>query len=311
MTQTLFDRRRQFQIQKTALHRYGRQASFLYDRVVDDLLDRLTYITRTFETAAILSDPTGRCADHLRQQARNGPLVQTVWSTAWSSVRQAGFGPSDVVADDELIPFAADSLNLVISPLALHWANDLPGTFRQIHRTLQPDGLLIGALLGGETLTELRDVLTSAELEVRDGAALRVIPSVNVQIIGGLLQRAGFALPVVDQDHLTVRYDSLIDLIRDIRAMGGTPAFTQNDTPLLTRRILERADTLYREKYQDPDGRLRATFQVIYFSGWSPHHSQQKPLAPGSARHSLKDAVQALDMDRSPDPDEGHDDMGS
>ncbi|WP_350335421.1 methyltransferase domain-containing protein [Coralliovum pocilloporae] len=289
MTSRLFNRQQQFAIQARALRYHGNKATFLYEAAVDDILDRLSVISRDFAQTVALTDPTGYLSTGLRALPNIGQITRTAWSQDQDP---------DLVTDEEVLPFSRETLNLIVSPIALQWANDLPGILIQARRALKPDGLLIGSMLGGETLYELRDVLTTAELELRDGAALRVIPSLDIQTMGGLLQRTGFSLPVIDQDAITVRYSTFIDLIRDIRAMGGTSAFADKRTPALNRSILHRAEALYQEKYSDSDGRIRATFQIISFSGWAPHESQQRPLEPGGAKQRLEDAVRAFDKDK-------------
>ncbi|WP_289052511.1 methyltransferase domain-containing protein, partial [uncultured Methylobacterium sp.] len=182
------------------------------------------------------------------------------------------------------------SFDLAVSLLALQHANDLPGALVQIRRALRPDGLFVGCLLGGRTLTELRQVLTQAESEVEGGASPRVAPFAEVRDVGGLLQRAGFALPVADVETVTVRYGDPFGLMRDLRAMGLTNALRERRGGL-RRETLMRAAALYAERFADPDGRLRATFEMIWLSGWVPHESQQKPLRPGSAQARLADAL--------------------
>ena len=198
-----------------------------------------------------------------------------------------------VAADEEALPFAGASFDLVVSALALHWVNDLPGTLLQIRRVLKPDGLFIAAMAGGETLTELRQSLAAAEAEIEGGLSPRVAPFVEVRAMGSLLQRAGFALPVTDIDRLTVRYASLAGLFRDLRAMGATNALAERHNKPLRRTTIARAAEIYAERFADPDGRLRATFDLLWISAWAPHESQQQPLKPGSARMRLADALGA------------------
>jgi len=189
------------------------------------------------------------------------------------------------------VPLEPESANLVLSPLSLHLVNDTPGTLIRIRRALKPDGLFLAAIPGSGTLQELRDVLLSAEAELTGGASPRVIPFADVRDVGALLQRAGFSLPVVDAETHTVRYDSLFPLMRDLRAMGMTNPLAGRSRVPVTRRFFVRAAELYAERYSDPDGRIRATFSIIYASGWAPHESQQKPLKPGSAKMRLADAL--------------------
>ena len=193
------------------------------------------------------------------------------------------------------------SVDLVVSLMTLHWANDLPGALSQIRRALRPDGLFLGTLLGAGTLKELRGVLTEAELAERGGAQARVSPFADGFDGAGLLQRAGFALPVADVDRLTVRYPDLFALIRDLRAMGETNVLAGVVRPL-TRPIIARAATLYAERYGDADGRIPATFEIVNLAGWAPHESQQKALPRGSARVRLADALGVMEHGRNGEP---------
>jgi SAM-dependent methyltransferase len=200
-------------------------------------------------------------------------------------------GPLRVAADEEALPFADGSLDLVVSALALQSVNDLPGVLAQIRRALKPDGLFLAALLGGETLTELRQAFAAAESEIDGGVSPRVAPSADVRDLGALLQRAGFALPVVDTDRLTVRYATAFDLMRDLRGMGATNALIERQRVPLKRATLLRMASVYSDRFSDPDGRLRASFDIVWLSGWAPHQSQQQPLRPGSAKARLADAL--------------------
>jgi SAM-dependent methyltransferase len=198
---------------------------------------------------------------------------------------------ADVVVDEEALPFASGSLDLVVSALALQFINDLPGTLVQIRRALRPDGLFMAALIGGDSLAELREAFAQAESEIEGGASPRVAPFADVRELGGLLQRAGFALPVVDSDRLTVRYKTVLDLMRDLRRMGATNVLAERRRTSLKRTTLFRLAEIYAERFADVDGRLRATFEIAWLSGWAPHESQQKPLKPGSASQRLADAL--------------------
>ena len=193
-------------------------------------------------------------------------------------------------------PFAEASLDLVVSALALQWVNDLPGTLVQIRRALKPDGLLMAAMLGGDTLIELREAFASAESEIEGGLSPRVAPFADLRELGALMQRAGFALPVVDSDRLTVRYESAFALMRDLRAMGATNVLAERRRAPLRRATLMRMAEIYAERFADADGRVRATFEIVWLSGWSPHESQQKPLKPGSASQRLADALGAKEV---------------
>ena len=198
--------------------------------------------------------------------------------------------------DEEALPFADGSLDLVVSALALQFVNDLPGTLIQIRRALKADGLLLAALIGGDSLTELRQAFAAAESEIEGGVSPRVAPFADVRELGALLQRAGFALPVVDSDRLTVRYNSVFALMRDLRRMGATNALNERRRSPLRRATLQRMADIYAERFADPDGRLRATFEVAWLSGWAPHERQQKPLKPGSAARRLADALGAQEI---------------
>jgi SAM-dependent methyltransferase len=180
-----------------------------------------------------------------------------------------------------------------VSLLALQGVNDLPGALIQIRRALKPDGLLVAALLGGGSLAELRQAFAQAEGELEGGASPRVAPFADLRDLGGLLQRAGFALPVTDSDLFHVRYASPFGLMRDLRRMGLTNALNDRRKTPLRRATLLRAAEIYAERFADPDGRVRATFEIVWLSGWAPHESQQKPLRPGSAKMRLADALGA------------------
>lgn len=191
------------------------------------------------------------------------------------------------------MPVAPDSFDLVVSALALQWIDDLPGALVQIRRALKPDGLLLACLIGGASLAELRASFIQAEVEREGGASPRVAPFVDVRELGGLMQRAGFGLPVVDTETLTVRYDDMFRLMADLRAMGATNAVTTRSRKPLRRATLMRAAEIYAERYSDPDGRIRASFEFVWMSGWAPHESQQKPAKRGSAQVRLEDALKA------------------
>jgi SAM-dependent methyltransferase len=201
-----------------------------------------------------------------------------------------------VVADEETLPFRDASLDLVVSALALQFVNDLPGTLIQIRRALKPDGLFLAAMIGGDSLVELREAFAQAEAEIEGGVSPRVAPFADLRDLGALLQRAGFALPVTDADRLTVRYASPLALMHDLRRMGAGNALTERRRMPLRRSTLRRMIEIYAERFSDPDGRIRATFEIVWLSGWAPHESQQKPLAPGSAKTRLADALRAQEI---------------
>ncbi len=210
---------------------------------------------------------------------------------------RAGFAPEqpDVIADDEFLPFADGSFDLVTSVLALHSVNDLPGTLIQIRRVLKPDGVFLAALFGGETLRELRLAFTSAEVAALGGASPRIAPFADVRDLGGLLQRAGFALPVADLDRTTVRYGEPMRLLTDLRAIGETNVLVQRRPNFLSRSLLQNVITEYVQRFGDERGCVPATFDIIYLIGWAPHESQPKPLRPGSAKTRLAEELKRPD----------------
>jgi SAM-dependent methyltransferase len=275
-------------------------ATFLLDRVAADFADRLAAVLRRFDRAADLGTPN----DALRRVLADSGKVATVVAVDALAARSlprfgetAGeAGTIAIAADEELLPFADASLDLAASALALQFVNDLPGTLIQIRRALRPDGLLLTALVGGDTLTELRQAFAAAEAEIEGGVSPRVAPFIDLREAGALLQRAGFALPVTDVEKLTVRYASPIALMHDLRKMGATNALVERRRRPLRRATLARMADIYRERFADPDGRVRATFEIVWLSGWAPHASQQQPLKPGSARTRLADALGTKEM---------------
>lgn len=260
-----------------------RSAMFLLDHVLDDVIDRLQLVNRTFGTAVDISGWEPDLCTTLRDRALTGKAIRLAPFVAR--------GRPAAIIDDELLPLGDGRCDLILSMLNLQFVNDLPGLLAQARRALRPDGLFLGALIGGESLHELRTCLSEAELEISGGLSPRVSPFAEIRDLGNLLQRAGFALPVTDRDRITVRYGSLTDLVRDLRAMAATNILNDRRTLCPPRLLFPMAAALYAEKFADPDGRLRATFDIIWLSGWAPHASQQQPLKPGSARTSLADAL--------------------
>jgi len=256
--------------------------TFLVDRIAADLAERLGAVLRQFEVAVDLGTPTEAVRDALSDNAAIGMLVG-----ASALPRRA---PA-IVADEEALPLRDGALDLVVSALALQFVNDLPGALVQIRRALKPDGLFLAALLGGDTLGELRQAFAAAESEVEGGVSPRVAPFADVREMGALLQRAGFALPVTDVERLTVRYSSPFILMGELRRMGAANALAERRRTPLRRATLQRMAEIYAQRFADPDGKIRATFEVIWLSGWAPHESQQKPLRPGSAQARLADAL--------------------
>jgi SAM-dependent methyltransferase len=245
--------------------------TFLLDRAADDIDERLHAVLRNFTDAADIWTP----AEWLRGPARE---------------RFNGLTRLDPDTP-EILPLEPQSLDLAVSGLAFQFVNDLPGVLAQIRRALKPDGLLLAAMIGGDTLTELRQSFAAAEAECEGGVSPRVAPFADLRDVGGLLQRAGFALPVTDLDHIVVRYDHAFALMRDLRRMGATNILFERRRKPTRRSTMLRMAQIYAERFADPDGRIRATFDVIWLSGWAPHESQPKPLKPGSATARLEEAV--------------------
>lgn len=258
---------------------------FLFDEVGARLLDRLDDVNRDF---ARVLDLGGRAAG-LAGRRGVGGIVSADLSEAM--VRLA---PSPrVVADEEALPFADAAFDLVVSNFALHWVNDLPGALIQVRRALKADGLFLAAMPGGETLHELRRSLLEAEAAVEGGASPRTSPFADVRDAGALLQRAGFALPVVDTDTITVTYADALALMRDLRFMGEANAVVARRKAMTRRETLFVAAAKYHALFADKDGRLPATFEILFLTAWAPHDSQQKPLRPGSAAARLSDVLDA------------------
>lgn len=269
---------------RRAINSGDARAAFLLDLAAEEIADRLSVVERTFDKGVELFGVTGATGAACLATGKVGEVTRIELAGTVSAGNMATSGL-------EAIDLPARSANLILSPLNLHVTNDTPGTLVQINRALVPDGLFLAAIPGAGTLQELRDVLLATEAEMTGGASPRVIPFADVRDIGDLLQRAGFALPVVDMENYTVRYDTLFDLMKDLRAMGmANPLLGRSRKPL-NRAFFIRAAQLYAERYSDPDGRIRATFSILYVSAWSPHESQRKALKPGSARLRLADAL--------------------
>jgi SAM-dependent methyltransferase len=260
---------------------------------------RIAAVNRSFEDGLDLGSRE-------RSFERLAPLARH-WVRAGPDLR-ARSGPPEVEASEEAVPFAAETFDLVTSALSLHAVNDLPGALIQIRQVLRPNGLFVGALFGGETLTELRQSFAEAELEILGGVSPRVSPFADVRDLGGLLQRAGFALPVSDLERTVVRYAEPVKLFTDLRMMGETNVLAERAKHPLRREVLEAALRSYRERYSDSDGRVRATFDIVYLTGWAPHESQQKPLRPGSAKTRLADALGTREIPAGEKP--GDDNLG-
>jgi len=255
-------------------------STFLLERVAEELADRLASVLRTFPCGLDLCTPT----DALRRALARSDKIDAIIAAHALVQAEAGRTGLAVAADEEALPFRDGALDLVVSALALHFVNDLPGTLVQIRRALRPDGLFVAALFGGDTLTELRAAFAAAEAEMEDGISPRVLPFADLRDLGPLQQRS-------EVDRLTVRYASPLALMHDLRRMGATNPLVDRSRRPLRRATLARMLEIYAQRFADPDGRIRATFEIVFLSGWAPHESQQKPLAPGSAKTRLADAL--------------------
>jgi SAM-dependent methyltransferase len=264
-------------------------ATFLIEHAAEDFAERLSAVLRDFDLAADIGTPT----DVVRRaiERRVGDIVAVDPVAAHLAGERLA-----VAADEEALPFRDASLDLVVSALALQFVNDLPGTLIQIRRALKPDGLFLAAMVGGDSLAELRAAFAEAESEIEGGVSPRVAPFADLRDLGALLQRAGFALPVADVDRVTVRYDSPLALMHDLRRMGATNALAERRRAPLRRATLRRMMEIYARNFTDADGRIRATFEIVWLSGWAPHESQQQPLAPGSAKTRLADALRTQEI---------------
>jgi SAM-dependent methyltransferase len=270
----------------------GGAEMFLLDRAADEMAERLAVVLRHFDLAVDLGTP----GDALTRSLAGSPKIGTLIAAEPDPhlrLARPGFA---VAADAEASPFAPGSLDLVVSALSLQAVNDLPGTLVQVRRALKPDGLFLAVLLGGATLTELRQSFAEAEAERDGGISPRVAPFADVRDMGSLLQRAGFALPVTDIDRFTVRYASPFALMADLRRMGATNPLVERRRVPLRRATLMRMADIYAARFSDPDGRVRATFEFVWLSGWVPHESQQQPLKPGSAKTRLADALGTVEV---------------
>ncbi|WP_416896136.1 MAG: methyltransferase domain-containing protein [Minwuia sp.] len=276
----IFDRRRHRENRARAARNFA-EHDFLFREVGERLFDRLQDVNRRFSRALVVG---------CRAPLPPGLVDETVGMDLTPPFA------THVVADEEALPFAPASFDLILSPLALHWVNDLPGALIQLRRALKPDGLLLAALFGGGTLYELRHALLEAEMEIEAGASPRVSPFAEIRDAGGLLQRAGLALPVADMDTITVTYDNPLKLLADLRGMGEQNVIRERRRSFLRRATLLRAMEIYAERHADADGRVPATFEVVFLTGWAPHESQQQPLRPGSAAQRLADALDANEI---------------
>ncbi|MGO8916378.1 MAG: methyltransferase domain-containing protein [Stellaceae bacterium] len=287
----VFDRRALRRHRSRAARDPG-SADFLVVEAAERLADRLQdVVARRFPLALDLGCRHGVLARCLAGRGGIETLIHA--DTAWDFACRAP--PPALVAEAEALPFKPAAFDLVLSNLELHWTNDLPGALLQLRQALKPDGLLLASLFGGETLAELRRALMEAELAEEGGVSPRVSPFADLRDLGQLLQRAGFALPVVDSDTIEVTYADALALMRDLRAMGESNAVAERRRSFTRRATLARAAQLYRELFARPDGRLPARFEIITLTAWAPHASQPLPLRPGSARARLAAALGAVE----------------
>lgn len=250
-------------------------SDFLFRWTMTQIEDRLSIVRKKFPSALQI----GCRAPSLQKSDFGMETLRTMdLSLALSP---------DIVGAEDFLPLAPHSLDLIISALDLHTVNDLPGALLQMRHALRPDGLFVAAMLGGETLYELRQCLMEAEIDILGGTSPRVAPFADKPQMGDLLQRAGFSLPVIDSEIVTVTYESIIPLMKDLRGMGEGNAIAERRKFFTPLSVFTRAGQLYAERFSDPDGRIRATFEIIFLSGWAPHESQQQPLKRGSATTRL------------------------
>lgn len=269
-------------------------ADYLLARMAGDLAERLTAVNRGFDLALALGGGAG--LPRALAEAAAAGKIRTLIGADLDFALAAQAGKPALVCDDERLPIAPGALDLFLSVGVLQWANDLPGALIQARRALRPDGLFLAALVGGTSLLELRQAFLDAEAELEGGASPRVAPMVDVRDLGHLLQRAGFALPVTDIDRVEVSFETPLDLLRDLRAMGATNILRERRRTPLRRTTLLRAMEIYAERFRDAVGRVRATFEILHASGWAPHASQPQPRPPGSAVRRLADALGTAEL---------------
>ncbi len=262
-----------------------KEHSFLFDWAMQQITERLDVIKKTFPLAL--------------QIGTRGTLINTHQFGIEKLIKldsTLGLSPN-IIADEETLPFRQNSFDLVLSPLNLHSTNDLPGALIQIRQSLKDDGLFIGALLGGETLYELRHAMTRAEMELYGGQSPRIAPFADLPQMGALMQRAGFNLPVIDSEKVTVTYDNTFKLMHDLRLMGESNMMAQRQKHFTPRHYFQKVEEIYQTHFTDGNKRLNATFEIIFVLGWNPHDSQQKPLKPGSAKTRLSDALKTQEKE--------------
>ena len=286
--QIIFDTSLWLERKRRAMARDPAGGDFLMQRAADDLAERLSAVGRRFSKAAALFCQTPAAMQAVAATGKADEIVRVECDAFLGERHEDADG---IIAPFETVPFEPQSLDLAVSLLSLQAMNDIPGMLAQIRRALKPDGLFLAAMAGAGTLSELRESLMAAEAELYGGISPRISPFVDVRDAGGLLQRAGLALPVADIEPVTVRYENMFALMADLRAMGETNVLAARSRRPATRALFARAAEIYSERFADADGRIRASFPLVWLSGWAPHHSQQQPLKPGSAKMPLATAL--------------------
>lgn len=281
----IFDRERVRQNRNRARLEHN----FLIDWAGKQIIDRLRDVTKNFSLALQMGLRTP--PEFEKDLTATGKIETLIGMDTAEKLLK----PGTICANEEFLPFRDQSLDLIMNVLGLHSTNDLPGTLIQIRRALKPDGLFLAALFGGESLMELRQSLMQTEIEMKGGASPRVFPFADKPQMGSLMQRAGFALPVIDSEIVTVTYPDMFALLKDLRFMGEGNAIIKRDKTYPGREFFKKAAEFYKNNFSDEDGRIRASFEVIFLIGWAPHASQQKPLSPGSAKTRLADALNTIE----------------
>jgi len=294
----IFDRERYAARRNRAAPTFAKY-DYLRQRVAGDLESRLADTPRLFENGLELGAAGGALSRSLMASGKVAHMLAADIAPAFTGMAEAR-GLAARTVDEEYLPFPEASFDLVVAPLTLHWVNDLPGALIQIRRILKPDGLFLGALFAAGTLAELRDVLTEAETELTGGLAPRFSPLPGLRDMAGLMQRAGFALPVADRDTVEVTYGHPVVLLSDLKGMAERTCFVPGTSRPLSSRILARATQLYAERFPAPRGRVKASFEIVHVSGWAPGPGQPQPLKPGSAKVNLADAVRQAIKDKAP-----------
>lgn len=267
---------------------------FLFSWSKEQLSERLLDINRNFPTVLQIGSRGGFIKGEHPKLSENiitcdlcsSPIDDVTCPDAYQYIQ----------SDEEFLPIAPKTMDLAISNLTLHTTNDLPGALLQIRKTLKDDGMFLAAMLGGETLHELRDAMAITEQQLYGQTSSRVFPFADKTQMGGLLFRSGLALPVVDSDIITVSYENVFKLMEDLRGMGESNTILKRSKKPLTKEFFVRLAQNYQERYSDKDGRIKASFEIIFLLGWAPHKSQQKPLPPGSAKRSLAEALGATEI---------------